>query len=279
MSPLRVACIQMRSGVEIAANIDTACAMIRDAADQGAGFIATPEMTNLVDIRPGMGRQKALPENKSPALKAFTALAEELQIWLLIGSLAITIKDDKRLLNRSYLIGPNGKIAARYDKINMFDVDVEDGQSYRESRSYRAGEIASLVQTSIAAFGLTICYDVRFPELYRTLGQAGAQIITCPAAFTQVTGQAHWHTLLRARAIENGVFIIAPAQGGTHEDGRQTYGHSLIISPWGEIIAERAGDTPGVLLANIDLDEVTRARKRLPSLTHDRPYVLKTHTT
>ena len=279
MSNLRVACIQMRSGVNIQANIDTACTMISEAATQGAQLVATPEMTNLIDIRPGMGRQKAVTEDKSPSLQAFTKLAQQLEIWLLIGSLAIALEDDTRLVNRSYLIGPNGQILARYDKIHMFDVAVGDGQSYRESKSYRAGETASLVQTPIGMLGLTICYDVRFAMLYRTLAQAGAHIISCPAAFTQVTGKAHWHALLRARAIENGVFIIAPAQGGMHQDGRQTYGHSLIISPWGEVIAEQVGDAPGILMADIDLAEVNRARKRLPSLTHDRPYTLKTHAT
>jgi predicted amidohydrolase len=275
MSELRLACVQMRSGVEIAANITEASILIHEAGAQGAQFIATPEMTNLIDIRSGMGHQKAVTEDKSPALKAFRLLADELEVWLLIGSLAIALEGDTRLVNRSYLIGPNGQIAARYDKIHMFDVAVGDGQSYRESKSYRAGETARLAQTTFGPVGLTICYDVRFAGLYRTLSQAGAQIITCPAAFTQVTGQAHWHTLLKARAIENGAFIMAPAQGGAHEDGRQTYGHSLIVSPWGEIIAERANNTPGLLVTDINLGEVTRARKRLPSLTHDRPYALK----
>lgn len=270
MSKLRVACIQMRGGVEVAPNIAAASALIREAAEQGAQLIATPEMTNIVDLRPGMARPKMTTEGQDTALAAFTALAKECGVWLLIGSLAIALENDKRLANRSYLIAPNGEVAARYDKAHMFDVDVEDGQSYRESRSYRPGEEAILVETPLGQIGLTVCYDLRFGALYRILAQGGAQIISCPAAFTRVTGKAHWHTLLRARAIETGAFIIAPAQGGKHEDGRETYGHSLVISPWGEIVAERDDDTPGTLLANIDLGEVAKARKRIPSLAHDK---------
>lgn len=277
MRACRVACIQMRSGVEIAANIEAACQLINQAADAGAQFIATPEMTNLIDIRPGMGRKKARLEKDAPTLKAFSALAVERNIWLLAGSLAIALEEDDRLANRSFLIAPNGRVVARYDKLHMFDVNVGDGQSYRESKGYRAGQNAVLAKTPIANIGLTICYDVRFPALYRALGQAGAEIITCPAAFTQVTGRAHWHTLLRARAIETGAFVMAPAQAGKHEDGRETYGHALIISPWGDIISERREQSPGILLADIDLDEVVEARRRLPSLQHDQAFKLITH--
>lgn len=274
MSKLRVACIQMRSGIDVAANIDAATSLISEAAAAGAQFIATPEMTNLIDIRPGMGRQKAQTEAESPALDAFCTLAHNLKVWLLIGSLAIKLPADNKLANRAFLIGPDGKVCARYDKLHMFDVAVGDGQSYRESNTYQAGKLAVLADTKLANIGLTICYDVRFPALYRALAQAGAQIITCPAAFTRVTGEAHWHTLLRARAIETGAFILAPAQTGQHEDGRETYGHSLIISPWGQIIAEKDEDATGILIADLDLSEVAKARGRIPSLGHDKPFAL-----
>lgn len=276
MNALIIACIQMRSGTEIAANVEAATALINEAADQGAQLVATPEMTNLVDIRPGMGRAKASTEAMCPALATLRNLAKARKIWVLIGSLAIALEDDKRLANRAFLIGPDGEICARYDKLHMFDVAVEDGQSYRESRGYRPGDKAILAETPLAKIGLSICYDVRFPALYRALAQAGAEILTCPAAFTRVTGEAHWHSLLRARAIETGAFMLAPAQTGQHEDGRQTYGHSLIISPWGEILAERAEDSPGVLVAQIDLDQVAKARTRIPSLTHDRAFEVDT---
>ncbi len=266
MTLLRVACIQLRSGTEVAPNIAAATALIREAAGQGAAFIATPEATNMLDIRPGKSRPKLAPEADDASLKAFRALAAELGVTLLIGSLALRLTDDERLANRSFLIGPDGGVIARYDKIHMFDVEVGDGQSYRESRSYRPGTEAIVAAAPFGRVGMTICYDVRFPHLYRRLAQAGAEILTVPAAFTRVTGEAHWHVLLRARAIETGCFVIAPAHGGRHEDGRETYGHSLIISPWGEVLAEAKGDEPGILLADIDLAEVVNARGRIPSL-------------
>ncbi|MFN7179144.1 carbon-nitrogen hydrolase family protein [Hyphomonas sp.] len=270
MTKLTAACIQMRSGTEPAANLAAATGMIREAAAQGARFIATPEMTNLLDIRPGMARAKVRREAEDESLPAFRLLAAELGVTLLIGSLAIALEGDERFANRSFLIGPDGGLIARYDKIHMFDVEVGDGQTYRESRAYRPGEEAVLAQTSFGTLGLTICYDLRFPHLYRRLAQAGADILTLPAAFTRVTGEAHWHVLIRARAIETGCFVIAPAQGGKHQDGRETFGHSLIVSPWGDVIAELKGDEPGVLLAAIDLAEVAAARARIPSLTNDR---------
>jgi len=266
MTELKLACIQMRSGVEVAANIDAASDFIGRAADQGAQLIASPEMTSLIDIRPGMARPKIVSEADDAALAAFCALAAKRKIWLLIGSLAVTLETETRLANRSFLIAPNGDIHARYDKIHMFDVDVGDGQSYRESKSYAPGVQAVLAETPLASIGLTICYDVRFGALYRTLAQAGAQIISCPAAFTETTGKAHWHTLVCARAIETGAFVIAPAQTGQHEDGRRTYGHSLIVSPWGEILAEATDDAPGIITAQIDLAEVSKARRRIPAL-------------
>jgi deaminated glutathione amidase len=274
MTRIRAACVQMRSGVDVAPNIAEATALVRQAAEAGAMFIATPEMTNLLDIRPGMARPKIVAQDEDATLAAFQALANELGVWLLLGSIAVALEDEDRFANRSFLIGPDGKIIAQYDKIHMFDVEVGDGQTYRESRAYRPGTSAVLVETSIANIGMTICYDLRFPALYKTLAQAGAQILTVPAAFTRVTGEAHWHVLLRARAIETGCFVIAPAQGGKHEDGRETYGHSLIISPWGEILAEADGDEPGVIWADIDLDQVAKARARIPSLGNERAFSL-----
>lgn len=275
MTKLTAACIQMRSGTEPAANLAAASGMIREAAGQGASFIATPEMTNLLDIRPGMARPKVRLEAEDESLPAFRALAAELSVTLLIGSLAIALEEDERFANRSFLIGPDGGLIARYDKIHMFDVEVGDGQTYRESRAYRPGEEAVLATAPFGKLGLTICYDLRFPHLYRRLAQAGADILTIPAAFTRVTGEAHWDVLIRARAIETGCFVIAPAQGGTHEDGRETFGHSMIVSPWGDVIAEMPGNEPGVLLADLDLEDVAAARRRIPSLANDRSPPLK----
>lgn len=275
---LIAACIQMRSGTEPEANLAAATALIRQAAGQGATLIATPEMTNLLDIRPGMARPKVRSEARDESLPAFRALAAELGITLLIGSLAIALEDgaDDRFANRSFLIGPDGGVIARYDKIHMFDVEVGDGQNYRESRAYRPGETAVLAQTPAGKLGLTICYDVRFPHLHRALAKAGAEILAIPAAFTRVTGEAHWHTLVRARAIETGCFVIAPAQAGRHEDGRETFGHSLIVSPWGDILAEGSATEPGVVMAEIDLAEVASARRRIPALSNEQTFSLKT---
>lgn len=260
----------MRSGIDVDRNVETAKRMISEAAANGAQLIATPEMTGLLDIRPGMTRSKVRLEQDDMTLAAFCQTARDLKVWLLIGSLAIVLPEEDRLANRSYLIGPDGRIFARYDKIHMFDVEVGDGQTYRESKAYRPGTEAALATTEIGNIGLTICYDVRFPYLYRALAKAGAHIITCPAAFTRVTGEAHWHILLRARAIETGAFILAPAQGGRHEDGRETFGHSLIVSPWGEILAEADHDAPDIIYADLDLQEVANTRQKLPSLSGDR---------
>lgn len=276
MTSFRAACIQMRSTPDIGPNIAAATELIRAAADQGAEFIATPEMTNLLDIRPGQARTKITAEADEACLHALSDLARDLHVTLLIGSLAIALPEDDRFANRSYLITPDGQIAARYDKIHMFDVEVGDGQSYRESRAYRAGRDAVLAKTPLARIGLTICYDVRFAHLYRALGQAGAELITVPAAFTQVTGAAHWHVLIRARAIETGCFLLAPAQGGRHQDGRETYGHSLIVSPWGEVLAEADGNAPGVIVADLDLAQVAAARARIPALHNDQKITLRT---
>ncbi|GAB5459665.1 MAG: carbon-nitrogen hydrolase family protein [Henriciella sp.] len=275
MQKVKAACLQMRSGVSVLPNINVASAQIREAASNGAQLVATPEMTNLLDIRRGVEKERPVVEAEDPSLMAFRSLAGELGIWLLIGSLAIALEDERRKANRSFLIAPSGDIAARYDKINMFDVMLGDGQTYRESDAYRPGQEAVLAKTAIGAIGLTICYDLRFPQLYRTLAQSGAEILACPAAFTRVTGEAHWHALLRARAIETGAYILAPAQGGKHQDGRETYGHALIISPWGEILAEADHADPCVTYADLDLGEVVKARQRIPSLASDRPFTIK----
>jgi predicted amidohydrolase len=274
MTILRAACIQMKSSTNIAPNIEAASDLIKAAAEQGATFIATPEMTNLLDIRPGQARSKITAEVDDACLEALSDLTRNLGITLLIGSLAIALPDDNRFANRSYLIGPDGEILARYDKIHMFDVEIGDGQAYHESKAYRAGHIATVVDTPIGRVGMTICYDVRFPHLYRALGQAGTELITVPAAFTRVTGAAHWHVLVRARAIETGCFVLAPAQGGHHQDGRETFGHSLIISPWGEILAEADHDEPGCIIADLDLSQVAEACARIPALYNDQDFSL-----
>lgn len=270
MSHISVACIQMRSGMDVADNIAAAVELMAQAAGQGAQLIATPEMTTLLDRTPGAAWEKSTTEEADPGLKAFRQLAADLSVTLLIGSIAIRARQGK-CANRSFLIGPTGAILARYDKIHMFDVELNPANVFRESDSYLPGEAAVLGRTPEASLGMTICYDVRFPELYRQLAVAGAQIITVPAAFTRITGEAHWHVLLRSRAIETGCFILAPAQGGRHADGRETYGHSLIVDPWGRILAE-GGVDPGVIMADLDLSSVDAARGRIPSLSHHRPF-------
>lgn len=270
---LRAACVQTTSAAEIAPNIAASSELVRQAHAEGATFIAMPEVVNLCEKRPGGLEKKAHPEASEPALTAYRKLSAELGIWLLAGSLVVKLEDDPRMANRSFLMDPGGEIVAKYDKVHMFDVDLEGGESYRESNRFRPGDRAVIAETPWGPLGMTICYDMRFPGLYRTLAQAGARILTVPSSFTQPTGRAHWHTLLRSRAIENGCYVVAPAQCGDHEDGRKTYGHSLIISPWGEILAD-AGEEPGVIVADLDLSKVDEARSMVPSLTHDRDYVL-----
>lgn len=272
MSQIRVACVQLRSGTDVAANIAAASALIRQAAADGATLVATPEMTTLLDRAPGASWDKSTTEEADPGLAAFRALALELRVTILIGSLAIRAGQGK-CANRSFLIGPDGAVAATYDKIHMFDVQLNAGNIYRESDSYAAGDRAVLARLPQANVGMTVCYDVRFPDLFRQLALAGAQIIAVPAAFTRITGEAHWHILLRSRAIESGCFVIAPAQGGRHEDGRETYGHSLIIDPWGAILAE-GGTEPGFIAATLDLAKVDEVRGKIPSLGHARQFVL-----
>lgn len=268
---IRAALIQMRSGRDMARNFADAAGMIREAHGRGAAFVSTPEMTNVLE--PDRPRLKSLvrSEHEDESIAGFSALAHELGLWLNIGSLALKGSGEK-LLNRSLLFRPDGSIAARYDKIHLFDVDLPTGESLRESHAYDGGNEAVIAETPFGRVGLTICYDVRFPHLYRLLAKAGAELLTVPSAFTGPTGEAHWHVLLRARAIETGSFVLAAAQGGTHESGRQTYGHSLIVSPWGEVLAE-AGTEPQLLMADIDVASVAQARRRIPALTHDRIFL------
>jgi predicted amidohydrolase len=270
MTTFRAACVQLRSSDDVQENIRTTSALIREAKAKGAQFVATPENTTLMAPDGGAKLERSFDEAHDPALPSFAALAEELGIWLLVGSLAIKVSDTKTA-NRSFLINPKGVVTARYSKIHLFDVDLPSGEKYRESNTVAGGDRAVLAETPWGKIGLSICYDMRFPKLYRDLAQKGAFLLTAPSAFTETTGKAHWHVLLRARAIENGAFVVAPAQGGTHANGRKTYGHSLIIAPWGEILAE-GGTDPGVIVADIDPALSADARARVPNLQHDRPY-------
>jgi predicted amidohydrolase len=273
---MRAALVQLTVGDDPATNLPQTLAYIRSAATQGAQFVLTPECTNALSSNRDHQRAVLRHEDQDETLAALRAQAAESGIWLLIGSLGLLTNDaDGRFANRSFLISPKGEIAARYDKIHMFDVNVSETEVYRESAGYRPGTKAVLADTALAKIGMTVCYDVRFPHLYRRLAKAGAQIITVPAAFNHITGAAHWETLLRARAIETGCFVLAPAQTGfhaeTHGKGRRTYGHSLAIAPWGEVLAD-AGTDAGVTLVDIDLGRVDIARARVPSLSHDREF-------
>ena len=276
----------MRSGVDRVRNTDAALALIDEAAGAGARFVATPEMTTAVDKNAARLRASFDPPadpaaaagDDPPEIAAFAAAAKAHGIWLLIGSAAVKGPVEspaggagERLFNRSFLLTPDGRVAARYDKAHLFDVSLPGGESWRESAVYAPGDTSVVVEAGTANIGLSICYDLRFPNFYRRLAQAGANILAVPAAFTRPTGRAHWETLLRARAIENGAFVIAPAQGGEHEDGRATYGHSMIIGPWGDVLGALDHDEPGVLTVEIDLAEVGNVRRRIPSLALERP--------
>ncbi len=265
--------VQMRSGISVAANVAAAEALIRQAAAEGAQYVLTPEMTNILDRKRERLLASVSSEESDPALARFRALAQELGIHLHIGSMAIRLGEEgeDRVANRAFLIAPTGDILARYDKIHMFDVDLAGGESYRESRLYRPGQTAVVADLPGTRLGLTVCYDVRFPQLHRALAKAGAEVLAVPAAFTRTTGEAHWHVLLRARAIETGSWVIAAAQGGTHEDGRETYGHSMIVDPWGRIVAE-AEREPGVILAEIDPADSAKARAAIPALANERAF-------
>ena len=266
----KAAMIQMRSGLKPALNIDDAVRLISEAKSAGADYVLTPEMTNILAAKREQLFDVIVAEEADPSLATLRELARQLGIHIHIGSLAIRLSAD-RAANRSFLVDPRGNIAARYDKIHMFDVDLANGESYRESRNYRPGELAVLADLPWGRLGLTICYDLRFPALYRALAEAGATMLAIPSAFTKQTGEAHWHVLVRSRAIENGSFVFAAAQGGKHENGRDTYGHSLIVDPWGRIIAEGCTES-GVVMAEIDPAEVANARARIPSLQHGRRF-------
>jgi deaminated glutathione amidase len=271
---MRAGLVQLSVSDDPAANLPGTRALVREAVADGAALVLTPECTNALSSNRTRMAGLIQPEDCDPTLAALRDEAARGGVWLLIGSIGLQTDDpDGRFANRSFLIGPDGGIAARYDKIHMFDVNVSETEVYRESTAYRPGESAVLAETPIGRIGMTVCYDLRFPHLYRRLAQAGAEILTVPAAFNHITGAAHWEVLLRARAIETGCFVIAPAQTGFHPEtdgkGRRTHGHSLVVAPWGEVILD-AGTLPGVSFAEIDLAAVARARARIPSLRHDR---------
>jgi predicted amidohydrolase len=273
---MRAGLVQLTVGDDPGQNLPETLRLVREAAAGGAELVLTPECTNALSSDRAHQRSVLEPEATDQTLAALRAAAAEHGIWLLIGSLGLKTDDpDGRFANRSFLIAPDGSIMARYDKIHMFDVDVSPTEVYRESSGYRPGGQAVLARTPLGLLGLTVCYDLRFSHLHRRLAQAGAQILTVPAAFNHITGAAHWEVLLRARAIETGCFVLAPAQTGFHPEtvgkGRRTHGHSLAVAPWGEILAD-AGTEPGVTFVEIDLAEVDRARARIPSLAHDRPF-------
>lgn len=271
-TPFTAAMVQMRTAMHPEASLAEGIRLIREAKDKGADYVQTPEVSNIIQQNRKALFEILASEEDDLSLKAYRELARELKIYLHIGSLALRATPE-RAVNRSFLIAPTGDILARYDKIHMFDITLEGGESYRESANYQPGETAVISDLPWGRIGLTICYDVRFPALYRALAEAGASFITVPSAFTVRTGEAHWHTLLRARAIENGCFIFAAAQAGKHESGRETYGHSLIIDPWGEILAE-GGTGTGVILAKVDSARVESVRKNIPSLQHGRRFGL-----
>jgi predicted amidohydrolase len=266
----KAACVQVSAGRELQPNIDTAVRLGREARRMGADFIAYPENVTMIEPIGADAIRKALPESEHPAIPAVRALARETGAWILGGSLSIRLGETK-YANRSLLFDPAGNVVARYDKLHLFDVDLAGGERYRESERIVPGERAVTAPTPWGVLGLTICYDVRFPQLYRALARAGAVMFTVPAAFTEQTGRAHWHILMRARAIECGTFVIAAAQCGTHAQGRRTYGHSLIVDPWGEVLAD-GGESEGVIVAEIDPAKSAEARRRIPALLHDRPF-------
>lgn len=267
-----IACLQMNSGNDYEANMSALQVMVREAAGQGAQFILTPEYFLMMDGSGRVMRERALAADGSPALPVLQALARELGVWFLAGSLTLRTGEE-RIANRSLLISDEGEAIASYDKIHMFDVTLPDGKVIRESSAYRPGERAVVAATPWGKLGMTVCYDVRFPHLYRALAQQGAQFISVPSSFQRQTGKAHWHTLLKSRAIENAAYIFAPAMCGEHPGNRQTYGHALIVDPWGEVLAD-GGEGPGIIYAEIDPARVAKIRAMMPSLEHDRPYTV-----
>jgi deaminated glutathione amidase len=269
-SAFKVGLVQMRSGLDPQANLAAALAFVEEAARAGADYVLTPEMTNIMEVKRERLFATIVDEETDPTLAALREAARRHSIYVHIGSLAVKASPDKAA-NRSFLIDRRGEVIARYDKIHMFDVDLANGESYRESRNYRPGDLAVVTDLPWGRLGVTICYDLRFPALYRALAEAGASFFSIPSAFTRQTGEAHWHVLMRARAIENGSFVFAAAQCGKHESGRETFGHSLVVDPWGQILAE-AGTEPGVILADIDPAQISAARSRIPSLHHGRRF-------
>ena len=273
---MRAALVQLCSSDDPVENLGAVALLIEDAVRDGAEFVLTPEVTNCVSLDRAHQRRVLTTEDADPVLAGLRDLAAKRGIWILLGSLALKTDDpDRRFANRSILIGPAGDIRARYDKIHMFDVAVSASETYRESAGYRPGDTAIVAEMPFGLLGMTICYDIRFPGLYRHLAKAGAGVITVPSAFSPVTGATHWEPLLRARAIECGAYILAPAQCGTHKtrhaNARRTHGHSLAVSPWGEVLAD-AAELPGVVMVDIDADQIISARARIPALTHDRPF-------
>lgn len=274
MTVFTAAVVQMRSGIDVEANIVQMQELVGEAASLGATYIQTPEMTGLVQKNRKPFFESLRSEPEDPVIPAAVKLVRELGVTLHVGSTPILVEEN-RAANRAYVIDPTGTICATYDKIHMFDVDLDNGESWRESAVYRPGREAVLAKAAGALIGLGICYDCRFPELTTAYARAGAEILTAPACFTRQTGKAHWHVLLRSRAIENGAYMIAAAQGGDMEDGRKTFGHSLIVDPWGSVIAEVAGEEPGVALAEIDLSKVAQARSKIPNLVNNRAFTLR----
>ena len=266
----RAGLVQMCTGRDVDRNVADASSLIREAAGKGARYVQTPEITTLMETQRERLFAALRPEEGNPAVAHFAHLARDLGIWLHIGSMGVLL-DNGKIANRSLLFSPAGAVAARFDKLHMFDVDLPGGETYRESKNYQAGSAGVLAELPWGTLGLTVCYDLRFPHLYRALAKGGADFLAIPSSFTRPTGAAHWHVLMRARAIENGCFVLSAAQSGKHESGRETYGHSLIVSPWGEVIAE-AGEEVGVIVAEIHPAEVAKARGRIPSLQHDRPF-------
>ncbi|HEV8389664.1 MAG TPA: carbon-nitrogen hydrolase family protein [Dongiaceae bacterium] len=275
-APFKLACVQNCAVAEVERNIAVAGRLTRAAVDQGARIVCLPEYFSGVALKDGLLHPAAFEEKRHPVLQAFRDLARERRVWLLLGSLGV-LSDDGRIFNRGYLVDPKGALAARYDKIHMFDVELTQGAPLRESATIAPGDCAVLADTELCKMGLSICYDLRFPHLYRRLAQAGAELLAVPAAFTRVTGEAHWHVLTRARAIENGCYVAAPCQYGTLPGGADCFGHSLIIDPWGRVLAD-GGEGEGIILAAIDPAEVANARARIPALGHDREFALPDKT-
>lgn len=269
----RAACVQLRSSTSVSENLETVERLVREAAALGADYVQTPEMTNIVHRDRAALAASIFPESSDPSVKRLSALAGELGIVLHVGSLALKAADG-RIANRALLFGRGGHVLARYDKIHLFDVDLPGGESWRESAVYTPGDCAVVADLPSLRLGVSICYDIRFPQLYRAQAHAGALALTAPAAFTRQTGEAHWHVLQRARAIENGAFVISAAQAGRHADGRETYGHSIIVAPWGEVLAEAGGQGPEIVVAEIDPALALAARQRIPALKNERPFAL-----